>query len=99
MVLVHGALPDGDIAWEAMALHLSDRFTCYLPSLGGRGLSETSQDRSPARLVEDVRAFVDSIGGPVFLVGWSAGVPWSLAPAALSGAVTAVAGYDPPSSR
>lgn len=95
MVLVHGALPDGDIAWEAMVPHLSDRFTCYLPSLRGRGLSEASQDHSPPRLVEDVRAFVDSIAGPVFLVGWSAGVPWSLAAAALSGAVTAVAGYEP----
>jgi pimeloyl-ACP methyl ester carboxylesterase len=95
MVLVHGALPDGDIAWEAMVPYLSDRFTCYLPSLRGRGLSEASQDHSPPRLVEDVRAFVDSIGGPVFLVGWSAGVPWSLAAAALSGAVTAVAGYEP----
>jgi len=95
LILIHGALPDGDIAWEAMVPHLSDRFTCYLPSLRGRGLSEASQDHSPPRLEEDVRAFVDSIGGPVFLVGWSAGVPWSLSAAAHSGAVTAVAGYEP----
>lgn len=95
LVLVHGAPHDGDIAWEAMVPHLSDRFTCYLPSLRGRGLSEASQDHSPPRLEEDVRAFVDSIGEPVFLVGWSAGVPWSLAAATHSGAVTAVAGYEP----
>jgi pimeloyl-ACP methyl ester carboxylesterase len=95
LILIHGALPDGDTAWEAMVPHLRDRFTCYLPSLRGRGLSEASQDHSPPRLEEDVRAFVDSIGGPVFLVGWSAGVPWSLSAAAHSGAVTAVAGYEP----
>jgi pimeloyl-ACP methyl ester carboxylesterase len=95
MVLVHGAPHDGDIAWKAVVPHLSDRFTCYLPSLRGRGLSEASQDHSPPRLEEDVRAFVDSIGGPVFLVGWSAGVPWALAAAAHSDAVTAVAAYEP----
>lgn len=95
LVLVHGAPHDGDIAWEAMVPHLSDRFTCYLPSLRGRGLSESRQDHSPPRLEEDVRAFVDSIGGPVFLVGWSAGVPWALAAAAHSGAVAAVAAYEP----
>ena len=95
LILVHGALPDGDIAWEAMVPHLRDHFTCYLPSLRGRGLSEASPDHSPPRLEEDVRAFVDSIRGPVFLVGWSAGVPWSLSAAADSGAVTAVAGYEP----
>jgi pimeloyl-ACP methyl ester carboxylesterase len=95
LVLVHGALHDGDIAWEAMVPHLSDRFTCYLPSLRGRGLSEGSQDQSPPRLEEDVRAFVDSIGRSVFLVGWSAGVPWGLGAAANSGAVAAVAAYEP----
>lgn len=95
LVLVHGAPHDGDIAWEAMLPHLSDRFTCYLPSLRGRGLSEGSQDHSPPRLEEDIRAFVDSIGGPVFLVGWSAGVPWALGAAAHSGAVAAVAAYEP----
>jgi len=95
LVLVHGAPHDGDVAWEAMVPHLSDRFTCYLPSLRGRGLSEDSQDHSPPRLEEDVRAFVDSIGEPVCLAGWSAGVPWALAAAAHSGAVAAMAAYEP----
>lgn len=95
LVLVHGAPHDGDLAWEAMVPYLSDRFTCYVPSLRGRGLSEDSQDHSPRRLEEDVMAFVDSIGEPVFLAGWSAGVPWALAAAAHSGAVLAVACYEP----
>lgn len=74
---------------------LSDRFTCFVPSLRGRGLSADSQDHSPPRLEEDVRAFVDSIGDPVFVAGWSAGVPWALAAAAHGDAVAAVAAYEP----
>jgi hypothetical protein len=83
------------VAWEAIVPRLSDHFTCFVPSLRGRGLSEDSEDHSPPRLEEDVTAFVSSIGEPVFLVGWSAGVPWALAAAAHSGAVTAVVAYEP----
>ena len=76
LVLVHGAIGDGDSAWEALLPHLTDRFTCYLPSTRGRGLSGDNPDHSPPRLEEDVTAFVDSIGEPVCLVGWSgSGVP------------------------
>jgi pimeloyl-ACP methyl ester carboxylesterase len=95
LVLVHGAPHDGDIAWEALVPHLIDRFTCFLPSLRGRGLSDDNSDHSPPRLEEDVTAFVDSIGEPVGLVGWSAGVSWALGAAAASGAVAAMAGYEP----
>ena len=95
LVLVHGAPHDGDTAWEGLVPLLSDYYTCFLPSLRGRGLSEDSADHSPPRLEEDVRAFVDGIGEPVFLTGWSAGVPWALAAAAHIGAVTAVAAYEP----
>jgi len=95
LVLVHGAPHDGDIAWETLVPQLVERFTCYLPSLRGRGLSEDNPDHSPPRLYEDVKAFVDSIGRPVFLVGWSAGVPWALDAAAHSGSVAALAAYEP----
>lgn len=94
LVLVHGAPHDGDVAWEDLVPHLTDRFTCYLPSLRGRGLSEDNADHSPPRLQEDVSAFVDSIDKAVYLAGWSAGVSWALA-AAHSDAVTAVAAYEP----
>ncbi len=95
LVLVHGAPHDGDLAWEAMWPLLADRFACFLPSLRGRGLSEDGTDHAPPRLYEDVQTFVDSIGEPVFLVGWFAGVVWSLAAAANSDAVAAVAAYEP----
>jgi len=96
LVLVHGGIGDGEVAWGAMVPHLTDRFTCYLPSTRGRGLSGDNPDHSPARLVEDVTAFVDSIGEPVCLVGWSGSGPWVLGAAAMrGGSVAAVAAYEP----
>ena len=94
LVLVHGGIGHGDLAWEALLPHLTDRFTCYLPSTRGRGLSGESPDHTPPRLVEDVTAFVDSIGEPVCLAGWSGSGPWCLG-AARSSAVVAVAAFEP----
>ena len=65
LVLVHGPVHDGDIAWQALLPHLTNRFTCYLPSLRGRELSGDNPDHSPPRFQEDVNAFVESIGKPV----------------------------------
>jgi pimeloyl-ACP methyl ester carboxylesterase len=95
LVLFHGAPHDGDLAWEALVPHLAHRFTCYLPSWRGRGLSADSEDHTPPRHEEDATAFVDSIGGSVHLAGWSAGVDTTLAAAAHSDAVAAVALYEP----
>lgn len=90
LVLVHGSPHDGDLAWGAMLPHLTGRFTCYVPSTRGRGMSGDSPDYSPPRLVEDVVAFVDGIGEPVWLMGWSSGGRLALGAAADSGSVTAV---------
>ena len=95
LVLVHGGIGDGEVAWEALWPHLADRFTCYLPSTRGRGLSADHPDHSPPRLEEDVTAFVDSIGEPVGLVGWSGSGAWVLGTAARSASVAAVAAYEP----
>ena len=95
LVMVHGGIGDGDVAWEALLPYLTDRFTCYLPSTRGRGLSSDNPDHSPARLEEDVTAFVDSIGEPVCLVGWSGSGPWVLGAAERSGFVAAVSAYEP----
>jgi pimeloyl-ACP methyl ester carboxylesterase len=95
LVLVHGGIGDGEVAWEALLPHLTDQFTCYLPSTRGRGLSGDNPDHSPARLEEDVTAFVDSIGEPVCLVGWSGSGAWVLGAAARSGSVAALAAYEP----
>ncbi len=96
LVLVHGALADGDNCWGSLLPFLAERFTCYTPSLRGRGLSGDHPDLSPERLVEDVTAFVDSIGEPVALLGYSAGGVLALGVAARTTTVAAVAAYEPP---
>jgi len=69
---------------------------CSLPSTRGRGLSDDDPDHTPSRLQEDADAFVDSIGEPVFLAGWSTGALWALgAAAANSDASAAVAVFEP----
>jgi pimeloyl-ACP methyl ester carboxylesterase len=96
LVFVQGIIGDGDIDWQALLPHLTGRFTCYLPSWRGRGLSDDHPDLSFGRLVDDVLAYVDSIGEPTGLVGWSAGADLALAAAgAQSHAVTAVACVEP----
>ena len=95
LVLIHGAPHDSDLAWEALVPHLADRFACYLPSWRGRGLSADSEDHTAPRHEEDATAFVDSIGGSVYVAGWSAGVLAALGAAVNSDSVAAVALYEP----
>jgi pimeloyl-ACP methyl ester carboxylesterase len=70
-----------------MLRHLTDRFTCYLPSIRGVGLSGDNPDHSPPGLEDDVNSFVDSIGEPACLVGFSTSGPLVLGTAIHSGAV------------
>jgi pimeloyl-ACP methyl ester carboxylesterase len=97
LVLIHSPVHDGDMAWEALLPLLTDWFTCYRPSLRGRGLSGANPDHSPPRshFQEDVDAFVDSVGERVYVMGWSDGGSLALGAAANSDAVAAVAVYEP----
>jgi pimeloyl-ACP methyl ester carboxylesterase len=92
LVFLQGSIGDGDIDWQAVVGHLTSRFTCHLPSMRGRGLSGDHPDLSFGRLVDDFLAYVDSIGEPTGLVGWSA--PFALVAAAQSDAVDAVAYFE-----
>jgi len=94
LVLVHGAIGDGEFAWTELLPHLTERFTCYLPSTRGRGLSGDHPDHSLPRLQEDIDSFVESIGEPVCLMGWSGGGPWVLGAAERTDAVRAVAAWE-----
>ena len=76
LVFVHGMMADGDTDWQALLPHSTGRFTCYLPSYRGRGLSGDHPDLSPGRMVDDILAYVDSIEAPTGLVGWSSGATW-----------------------
>ncbi len=95
LVFLQGIIGDGDLDWQALLPHLTDRFTCHLPSMRGRGLSGDHPDLSLSRLIDDFLAYVDSVGQATGLVGWSGGASWALAMAAQSGAVDAVAAVEP----
>jgi len=95
LVFLQGVIGDGDIDWGATAGYLTDRFTCHLPSLRGRGLSDDHPDLSTPRLVADCHTYVESLGQQAGLVGWSGGGTWALAVAAQSDAVAAVAPFEP----
>jgi pimeloyl-ACP methyl ester carboxylesterase len=95
LVFLQGVIGDGDLDWDRVVGHLTGQFTCHLPSLRGRGLSDDHPDLSPGRIIDDVVAYVDSIGEPTGLTGWSGGGSWSLAAAAQSDTVSAVAPFEP----
>jgi hypothetical protein len=95
LVLVHAGLGHGTLDWAFALPSLSDRFTCYCMSTRGRGLSADHADPSMQRCVEDVVAFVESIGAPVALAGPSGGAMFVLGAAARSDSVRAVAACDP----
>ena len=78
LVLAHGGMDDGELSWGAMLPLLTKRFTCYVPAMRGRGLSEDSDDHRPERHAEDLAAFIDSIGEPVGFVGHSTGGTYGL---------------------
>jgi pimeloyl-ACP methyl ester carboxylesterase len=94
VVFLPGGIGDGDLDWQALVPHLTGRFTCYLPSLRGRGLSGDHPDLRLRRLVDDLVAYVDSIGAATGLVGWSAG-GMALTVAAQADAVDAIVTVEP----
>ncbi len=94
LVFVHGILCDQDI-WSPLVPHLEADFTCYLLNTRGRGLSDDSADLASERRLEDVKAFAESIGEPVGLVGHSLGAQMALHVTARSEKISAVAAYEP----
>ena len=95
LVLVPGAMGDGEFVWDPLLPSLTDRFTCYTMSVRSRGLSGHSTDLSTERRIADVVAFVESIGEPAGLLGWSQGGQLVLGAAERTDAVSAVVAYEP----
>lgn len=95
LVLLPGALGDGDLDWDRLLPHLTDRFTCHLVSMRGRGRSDDHPDLGLGRIIEDYVAYIDSIGDDTSLSGWSGGASHALAVAAQTSAVAAVAPFEP----
>ena len=99
LVFLHGIIGDGDLDWQGLLPYLTRRFTCHLPSWRGRGLSGDHPNLSFGRMVDDFIAYLDSVGEPAGLVGWSAGADLALTMAAQSNAVAAVAALEPSMPR
>lgn len=93
LVLVSGS---GDGQNDPFLLpELSEHFTCFSLSLRSHGLSDSNPDHAPERLVEDIAAVVDSVGGPVGLAAHSRGAALALSAVAHTEAAHAVALYEP----
>ncbi len=72
LILVHGGFADHS-RWGPVIPALSERFTVYAVDRRGRGESGDSKEYSIEREFEDITAVVDSIPGPVNLLGHSFG--------------------------
>jgi len=94
LVLLPAGPGNSEISWGLLLPFLSAHFTCFLLDTRGRGLSEDHPDHSPERLVEDVVAITESIGGPVGMVGWGNGL-WARVAAAKTESIGAIAAYEP----
>jgi pimeloyl-ACP methyl ester carboxylesterase len=94
IVLLPAGPGDSELSWRHVVPFLSEQGTCYLLETRGRGLSGDNPDHSPDRLVEDVLAFVESLGEPVGLVGWGSAL-WARVAAREDAPVFGVAAYEP----
>jgi pimeloyl-ACP methyl ester carboxylesterase len=96
LVLVPGALGDGDPDTSLIVPFLVEHFRCFCMSPRGRGISSEHPDHSRERQFEDVAAFVEGIGEPAFAFGHSAGATAVLGGAARAErACRALALYEP----
>lgn len=98
LVLTPAGPGDCEETWRPMLPWLSRRFECLLLDTRGRGLSGDHPDHTPARMVEDIRAFTESIGRPVLVAEWGSfiGGAWGLfAAQEPSSQIRAAATFDP----
>lgn len=98
LVFLQGVMGDGDLDWRAVASYLASQFTCHLPSMRGRGRSDDHPNLQLDRIGADYAAYVEDLGEPVGLAGWSAGAGHALPVASRSDAVRATAPYEPMAS-
>lgn len=95
LVLVHGTTAD-HTRWTPLLSSLEQRFTVYAVDRRGRGASGDAAAYDFEREVEDVTAIVESIGGPVDLLGHSFGALVSLEAAARTSQLRHLILYEPP---
>jgi pimeloyl-ACP methyl ester carboxylesterase len=82
LVLVHGAFSDHQTNWAFVKPLFETQFTVYAIARRGRGETDATEGHSLEDESGDVVAVMQSIGGPVFLLGHSYGAQTALAAAA-----------------
>lgn len=95
LVLVHGTSAD-HTRWAPVLPPLEQHFTVYAVDRRGRGGSGDMASYAIEREFEDIAALVDSIGGPVDLLGHSYGGLCSLEAAMRTTHVRRLVLYEPP---
>jgi len=82
LLLVHGAFSDHQTNWAFVKPFFEPQFTVYAIARRGRGETAATAGHSLEDESRDVVAVLQSIGGPVFLLGHSYGAQTALAAAA-----------------
>lgn len=95
LVLVHGGTAD-HTRWAPVLAPLEAQFTVYALDRRGRGGSGDTEPYAIEREFEDAAAVIDSIGGPVDLLGHSFGAVCSLGAALLTDNIRKLVLYEPP---
>jgi pimeloyl-ACP methyl ester carboxylesterase len=95
LVLIHGAAAD-HTRWTPILPELEKHFTVYAVDRRGRGQSGDVEPYTIEREYEDVVAVVDSIPGPVNLLGHSYGAICSLEASLKTSNLRKLILYEPP---
>ncbi|HEX5226642.1 MAG TPA: alpha/beta hydrolase [Bryobacteraceae bacterium] len=96
MLLVHGALLNGSLAWGLVTPKLSERFTVYTMDRRGRAPSGDTQTYSIANEADDISAVANAVGGPVIVISHSYGALASVAALDQLKNVSHLILYEPP---
>ncbi|HUH08103.1 MAG TPA: alpha/beta hydrolase [Egibacteraceae bacterium] len=81
VILLHGGIGAGRYHWSRAAGPLSERFRVHLPDLPGHGRTPLPEECEYSRqvLVDAVAGYVESVGSPAHVAGFSMGGHASLA--------------------
>ncbi|HUS09195.1 MAG TPA: alpha/beta hydrolase [Pyrinomonadaceae bacterium] len=95
LLIVHGGTGDRS-RWKPLLILFASNFTVCAMDRRGHGESEAGSNYSLRKEPEDVTAVVNSLSGPVFVLGHSIGGVWALEAAFLTNKISKLVLYEPP---
>lgn len=95
LLFVHGTTAD-HTRWTALLPAFEEKYTTYSVDRRGRGESGDTNPYAIEREFEDIATIIDSIQGPVYLLGHSYGAICSLEAALLTKNIAKLVLYEPP---